>query len=143
MSDVQQSLRNTSIVLVVFGSLAIFLGIIDIVFSAGPFSASGLAGYFIWAGILGLIQGGYQLLVGIFGIGFSHSERSIGPFYILSLINFVCAMLSCVIYCICVASGDPVGVSIATEVINVFIGAWAVWIASKIRVFENPVLRHG
>ena len=143
MSDVQYQLRNVSIVLIVFGALAIALGIIDIVTGAGPWSLAGLSGYFVWAGILGIAQGIYQVIVGWIGCTKVRHPEHIGAFYILTLINFVCALLSCVIYCICVAGGDPVGVSIASEVINVFIAAWAVWIASKIRVFENPMLRNG
>ena len=143
MSDVQYQLRNISIVLIVFGALAIALGIIDIVTGAGPWGMVPLSGYFVGAGILGICQGVYQVIVGWIGCTKVHHPEHIGGFYVLTLINFVAALLSCVIYCICVAGGDPVGVSIASEVINVFIAAWAVWVASKIRVFENPALRNG
>ena len=104
MSDVQYQLRNISIVLIVFGALAIALGIIDIVTGAGPWSLAGLGGYFVWAGILGICQGIYQVIVGWIGCTKVHHPEHIGAFYI---------------------------------------AAWTVWVASKIRVFENPMLRNG
>ena len=146
MSGYQKTLRITSISLIIFAGVAIFVSIVALATGSGAaengalaedVAAEGIGGDFAFSSIVGLIQGGLQLVAGIVGLWASGDPQRIGSFYWLSIVNAVLALFAIVLFAIDVASGAAVGVDVAACVINAILSGYAFHVASKIRALDH------
>ena len=99
----QKALKVVSIIMIVFAALTLLIGIASIV-GGGAIGMAGagsnesdlalVGGLAVAAGLIVLLGGCIDLLIGIFGLRGANDPRKIGAFYVLAIIGLVFAVLS-------------------------------------------------
>ena len=141
MTGSQKAIKVLSILLIIISVLAILIGLVTMaggmaVVGAGSqvaeadqeFYATG-AGLLLFLGVGSLISGVIDLIIGIFGVRGAKDPHKIKPFFVISIIGLVLALLSLMVS---ISSGAEIS-SIVSNVVTVVILGCCVYFSNNIR----------
>lgn len=141
MSGFQKALKVIAIILIVFGILGIVFSAVTLLTGIGAWnigvsqSAAGMlafSGLSLGLGILGLLGGIIELLVGLLGLRGADDPTRVGPFYVLAILNLVIEAVSLITALASVGGGsDPT--SLTNPVVSTVVAVIVVWVAAKVR----------
>ncbi len=144
MNGYQRAVWIVSIINILFALVGIVVGVVVLLLGAGMLGESAdeailsgyvVSGFFIAAAVLGIIQSIYQLIVGCLGVRGSRDASKIGPFFVLTVINFIWAIVVFAFYLFNVTGGSSADLTtnVISSIINVIITAILMFCAGRIK----------
>lgn len=141
MTGSQKAIKVISIILIIVSVIAILVGLITMmggmaVIGAGSqvteadqeFYATG-AGLLLFLGLGSLISGIIDLIIGIFGLRGAKDPSKIKPFFVISIIGLILAVLNLLG---AITSGADI-TSVSSNIISVILLALCVYFSNNIR----------
>lgn len=145
MNNYQKTLKVLSIILIVCAALSIVIGIAFIAMAAANTSINSevltetgnmVITYGTGSTLLGLVflvSGIIELIVGFFGLRGSKDPQKIGAFYVMALIGLIYEIASFVLCCVFYATNSVDTSTLLAQAISVIYVGICFWLSVKIK----------